>query len=253
MDTIAIIRMLILPPLSLFLVYGIGLLLQGRLPRLGRFLRIAAIFLLVLLSTQGGAWLFMRPLESLEKPLTSTRHTGAQAIVVLAAGRLRNNPEYAARDIPDAIALARLRYTAKLHHETGLPVLVSGGAATTEAGVEPLAYGMARALQDEFITPVKWQEDKSFNTAENASYAAKLLKPAGIQRILLVTDAMHMRRAKMMFEQQGMNVVAAPTQFFAREQLTYRDFFPDVESLRRSNYAIYEWLGIVWYRVKYGI
>ncbi len=253
MNTLAIIRTLILPPMSLFLMYGLGLLLQGRLLRLGRWLRITAIFLLFLLSTQAGAWLFMRPLENLTKPLLSTHNTGAQALVVLAAGRLRNNPEYGGRDIPDAISLARLRYTAKLQHETGLPVLVSGGAATTEIGIEPLAYGMMRALQDEFATPVKWLEDKSFNTAENASYSAKLLKQAGVRRILLVTDTLHMHRAKMMFEQQGFEVIAAPTQFFAQSQLTCMDFFPNIESLRRTNYALYEWLGIAWYRLRYGI
>jgi uncharacterized SAM-binding protein YcdF (DUF218 family) len=253
MNTIALVRTLILPPMSLFLIYGVGFLIQGRLPRLGHVLRITAIFLLILLSTQAGAWLFMRPLESLEKPLLSTKHTDAQAIVVLAAGRLRNNPEYSGLDIPDAIALARLRYTAKLQHETGLPVLVSGGSATSETGIEPLSYGMSRALQNEFNTPVKWIEDKSFNTAENAVYSAQLLKRAGIQHILLVTDAMHMYRAKMMFEQQGLIVIAAPTQFFSLAKITRMDFFPNVESLRRANYAIYEWLGIAWYRLRYEI
>jgi len=249
MTTVAIFRTLPLPPLSLFLLYGIGWLLRKR--RSGRIISGSAIALMFLLSTQAGAWLLVYPLENLTAPLSSSDHTGAQAIVVLAAGRLKNSPEYAGQDIPDYIALARLRYTAKLHHETGLPVLVSGGAAIPEEGIKPLADGMAGALRDDFVTPVKWLEDRSHNTAENAERSAEILKIAGIHRILLVTDAMHMYRARMIFEQQGINVVAAPTMFFARNELGLSDLLPGVEGMRRANYAIYEWLGIAWYRLRY--
>jgi len=66
-----------------------------------------------------------------------------------------------------------------------------------------------------------------------------------------VTDAMHMYRARMIFEQQGINVVAAPTMFFARNELRLSDLLPGVEGMRRTNYAIYEWLGIAWYYIRY--
>ena len=130
-------------------------------------------------------------------------------------------------------------------------MLASGGAAIPEEGIPPLSSDMASALQNEFVTPVKWLESHSVNTAENAQYSAQILKNAGIQRILLVTDAMHMPRAMMMFRQQGIDAVAAPTMFFANEPPGLSDLIPGVEGLRRSNYAIYEWLGIVWYKLRY--
>jgi uncharacterized SAM-binding protein YcdF (DUF218 family) len=244
---ITFLRTLLLPPFSLFLFYGIGLLLGKR--SYGRLLRGGSVALLFLLCTQAGAWLLMRPLENLAVPFKSAGN--AQAIVVLGAGRLRNAPEYSGRDIPDYIALARLRYATKLHRETALPVLASGGAASSKAGVVPLAYGMRRALQEDFATPVKWTEDKSYNTAENAEYSAQILKQSGIQRIVLVTDAMHMYRARIAFEKQGLDVIAAPTMFLAQGKLTLMDLLPDAEGLRRANYALYEWLGIVWYHLRY--
>lgn len=240
-----------LPPLSLFLLYGIGLLLRKQ--RIGRTLSAGAIALMLILSTQAGAWLFVHPLETPEHPLTTGNNTGAQAIVVLAAGRQRGNPEYGNQDIPDYIALARLRYAAKLHRETDLPVLVSGGLGLPEEDVASLANGMQHALQDDFATPVKWVESKSGNTAENAVYSAFILRQAGINKILLVTDAMHMRRARMMFEHEGLTVVAAPTMFFGNNDLSLSSLLPGVEGMRLSNYAIYEWLGIAWYRIRYGI
>lgn len=251
MSIVAISRLLLLPPLSLFLLYGIGLMLRNR--RIGRTLSASAIALLFFLSTQAGAWLVVHPLENLATPLASGIHSDAQAIVVLAAGRLRSTPEYGNQSIPDYIALARLRYTAKLHHETGLPVLASGGVAIPEDGIPPLSSDMAIALQNEFVTPVRWLEGRSRNTAENAQYSAQVLKKSGINRILLVTDAMHMYRAKMMFEREGLEVAAAPTMFFTNRPLGLSDLIPGVEGLRRSNYATYEWLGIAWYRVNYWI
>lgn len=250
MSTISIVRTLALPPLSLFLLYATGLIVCKYKPRLGRMLCHTSLAGLFILSTHAAAWLLVRPLENLEMPLVTTN--GAQAIVVLAAGKLRNSPEYGGRDIPDYVALARLRYTARLHHETGLPVLVSGGAGITEDNIEPLASGMVNALQNEFSTPVTWTEPTSDNTAENAQYSARILKKSGISRILLVTDAMHMHRAKVIFMHQGLEVIAAPTMFFAQDKLGLSDLLPSVEGMRLSNYAIYEWLGLVWYRLKYG-
>ena len=53
----AIVRTLLLPPLSLFLLYGIGWLLRKR--RSGRIISDSAIALMFLLSTQAGAWLLV--------------------------------------------------------------------------------------------------------------------------------------------------------------------------------------------------
>lgn len=247
----AIIQTLILPPLSLFLVYGAGLMVRAWRPRLGRMLSGGAVALLFLLCSNAGAWLLLQPLESLETPLQAETDAGAQAIVVLSAGRFEKSPEYGGKDIPDYVALARLRYAAKLQRETGLPLLVSGGYGKTDRRIEPLAHGMARVLQEDFATPVKWVEDKSGNTAENAAFSAGILKRDDVHRILLVTDAMHMRRSRMAFSQEGMEVVVAPTMFFSREELTLLDFLPGAEGLRRSRYAIYEWLGLAWYGLRY--
>src|SRR5205085_10323064 len=106
--------------------------------------------------------------------------------VVVWGGRLARAPEYGGRDVPSYITGARLRYAAKLHHETGLPILVTGGAP--DGSKEAEAIVMARSLREDFAVPVKWIELRSSNTAENASFSTQILKQAGVQRILLVTD-----------------------------------------------------------------
>ena len=246
---IAIFRTLIIPPVSLLTLALIGYLIKSWYPRLGRTISSSALLILLLVSTNVGAWLLVAPLEDLEKPLISAKNTGAQAIVVLSAGTLENNPEYGNKAIPDYIALGRIRYAAKLYRETNLPILVSGGLGNKSLHLDSLATGMAQALTNEFAIPVRWQEDQSQNTRENAEFSANILKQAGIKHILLVTDAMHMRRAKFAFDQTGLEVTCAPTVFFSRGGLSVFSLLPSVEGLRRSQYAMHEWMGLIWYRL----
>ena len=245
-------RGLILPPASLFLVIVIGLVLWRRRPRAGRVVAGPGVALGAFRWTPGGATLLVAPLERLTAPLQEPERAGAQAIVVLAAGRVRHAPEYGDRDIPDYIALARLRYAAHLQRETGLPILVSGGNGGVDKGNPggSEADSMAAALREDFGVPVKWLEDRSGDTAENAAFSAAILRAHGIHRILLVTDAMHMPRASAVFARAGLDVVSAPTMFFGRQPLSIHAWVPSAEGMRRSWYATYEWIGLAWYRVR---
>lgn len=248
-------RSLLLPPGNLFLVIAIGLLLWWRWPRTGKTIAGVGLALLALLSTTGAAGWFVVPLEARTTALVAPERAGAQAIVVLAAGQLEDAPEYGNRAIPDYVALARLRYAAHLHRKTGLPVLVSGGNG---GEIDPLtkereyakADAMAVALREDFGVPVKWIETNSRDTAENAAFSATLLRADGVKRILLVTDAMHMPRSHDVFARNGLEVVDAPTMFFRGQALGAGAWMPSAEGMRRSWYAIYEWIGIAWYRVR---
>jgi len=248
-------RSLILPPSSLFLVILVGLLLWRRWPRAGRIVSGTGLALLAFLSTSGGANLFIAPLERMTAPLLAPERAGAQAIVVLAAGRYRAAREYGGRDSPDYVALARLRYAAYLHRRTTLPLLVSGGTAgTLDPGEQPysLAASMAASLREDFRVPVTWLEDRSRDTGQNAAFSAAMLRKDGVRRILLVTDAMHMARSRAAFERAGLEVVDAPTVFLSGRGFSIHAWVPSAEGMRRSWYAIYELLGLVWYRVKSG-
>ena len=57
----------------------------------------------------------------------------------------------------------------------------------------------AKIAADEFNRPIKWQEEDSRDTRENASRTLALLKPAGIDHIVLVTHGYHMPRALRAF------------------------------------------------------
>jgi uncharacterized SAM-binding protein YcdF (DUF218 family) len=249
-------RDLLLPPGNLFVLVLVGLVIWRRWARAGKIIAGAGFAAMAFLSTNAGAGFFVTPLEAKTTVLLAPERAGAQAIVVLAAGQLENAPEYDSQAIPDYVALARLRYAAHLQRRTGLPVLVSGGNGGDKVDVNDKdreyakADAMAVALRADFGVPVKWIEPNSRDTAENAAYSAELLRPGGVKRILLVTDAMHMPRARAAFLRTGLEVVDAPTMFFRDQALGAGAWLPSAEGMRRSWYAIYEWIGIAWYNLR---
>lgn len=242
-----LISAILLPPLSAVLLCALGLCLRVRWPRLGNAVCGVALISLTILSTGAGALWLTAPLENTVPPLQSTRQLSAQAIVVLGGGRLSNAPEYGGRDVPNLTTLGRLRYGALLQRKTGLPLLVTGGSP--DGAPEGEAVLMARVLRDEFLVPVRWVEDASDNTAQNAQFSARLLQQAQVRHIVLVTDALHMPRAQRVFERQGLQVTPAPTVFYSHGRETLMRFVPSAGALRLSHYALHEWLGWIWYRM----
>lgn len=240
-------RLLLMPPLNMLALLALGLLLRRRWPRVGKGLALAAAAGLYLLSTNAGALLLVNPLEARTAPLDYRQPSGAGAIVVLGASSIENAPEYGGLDVPDPVALVRLQYAAHLRHATGLPILASGGAARGEDS-DAVAASMARALREDFRTEVAWTEERSSDTEQNAAYSAAILKQAGVRRILLVTHAMHMPRAREAFVRYGIEVVDAPTLFYSRQRWSPWMLLPSASGLYRSYYALHEWIGLGWYR-----
>ena len=172
----------------------------------------------------------------------------AQAIVVLGSGLSINAIEYGG-DTANDRSLIRLRYGAVLARRWHLPVLVTGGTPLNADRSE--ADTMSDILEQEFGVPVRWRETQSMDTADNAVMSAKLLKAAGIRRIVLVTQAFHMPRARRLFEAAGLEVVPAPTDFKGRKTwpLSPFDWLPQARALHNSYYALHECLGIAWFEL----
>ena len=239
----------LLPPLSLVILGCLGWWLARRFRFAGNIIIITSVALLLVFSTGAGSRLLVAPLENRSLPVPNPKMVNAQAIVILGGGRSFAAPEDGGRDQPSTQTLARLRHGARLHRLTGLPVLVSGGAP--DRGGESEAAVMARALREDFQIPVRWIEDTSENTAQNAAHAATLLQEAGIHRVLLVTDAIHMPRAMQIFSKTGLTVMSAATDFRSRKPLSAADFIPSAGPLQSSHYALHEWIGLVWYQLRY--
>lgn len=232
---------LLLPPASLLLLILCGLLLARsagpRRRRIGFCLAWLGGLSLLVLSLAGVGNALVFSLQT-HPPLGAQGLQRAQAIVVLGAGVYRNAPEYGG-DTVSRYALERVRYAARLARQSGLPLLLTGGSVF---GGDPEAALMRDCLEKEFGVPVRWVETRSRDTGENAALSAALLQAEGIQRIALVSHAWHMRRALPLFENQGLEVIAAPTIFHHRTDWSaFESWLPTAGEMTRI--AAHEWLG----------
>src|SRR5262249_14353307 len=147
-------------------------------------------------------------IEDRSPPVQAQQLARAQAIVVPGGNR------------------DRVHEAARLHALTGLPILLAG-KGTGDFPFEAESEKMAWMLRTQHGIEPRWVEARSANTHENAVESWCLLAPAGIQRIVVVTHAGHMVRARREFQAAGFEVVSAPLPApDPRPPLSARDFVP---------------------------
>ena len=188
-------------------------------------------------------------LRRLEAAVPQTAEFGAaQAIVVLGGDvRLGNGG-----DIPDMLgplSIERVVFAAAAYRRLRLPIAVSGGRP--RAGHASEAELMTAALKDDFAVPVAWSEDRSRTTWENALFTARLLLPAKITTVVIVTHRWHLPRALWSFRRVGFTALAWPAPPAAPHPEAVEDFLPSVAALRDTSYALHELIGGVYYRLRH--
>ncbi len=218
-----------------------------------------ALALLVLLLTSNG-WVSNTLIKSLEWQNLPANLPNADAIVVL-GGATRSKIE--PRPMVDVAEQGdRVIYAAQLYKQNKAPlIIISGGRISWRGGGSPEAKDIGDLL--EFMGVPRSsiiEEPKSLNTYENAFYVKDILAERGIERILLVTSAMHMPRALAIFKHQGIDAIAAPTDFLVSQQevmetgssiqavILYN--LPDADRIAKTTKAIKEYIGTVVYRLK---
>jgi uncharacterized SAM-binding protein YcdF (DUF218 family) len=234
-----LLRTLVLPPTGLLILAVLGVLL-ARLAATQAARRVGWGLLAVSLAT---LWLLATPAvaDRLERAaercpvLDLTHAVQAQAIVILGGGEIRMGaPEYGGPAAGMGL-LERLSYGAYLARQTQLPVLVSGTSR------EVLA--MRSSLQRDFGVQVRWADDQSRDTFQNAEFSARILKAQHVTHILLVTSANHEWRAVQEFTSAGLTVVPAPAGSWVEPVKNLFFYLPGAVGLQRSAEALYELLG----------
>jgi uncharacterized SAM-binding protein YcdF (DUF218 family) len=148
---------------------------------------------------------------------------------------------------PDGVlneqAMRRTHAAARLYREGLAPrVIISGGDPA--AGSEPQAADFMAEFATELGIPRSaiLLEKKSENTHSSAVFVSAICRDLGIQRVLLVTDAVHMRRAMAAFRAQHLSVspVSADPWSLGWESPMIR--------LHKFMAAVHEYGGLLYYR-----
>ena len=220
-----------------------------------KFVHSSIIFLVVFSNGvfSNTLWrLLEHPWERLDYSMVNS----ADGIVVLSGGGINLSPvnkKIIEWNDPDrflaGIDLYKANKSNRLIFTGGINPLISGLPPEGDIYIkEALSMGIPK--EDLFTTyPVS-------NTLEEAKAIKKLLNdeiPASQKRVILVTSAFHMHRAKRVFEREGVNILPYPVDFKSNHKIfpSLRNpliWVPNSSSLNKSSRAIREIIGRIIYR-----
>ena len=96
-------------------------------------------------------------------------------------------------------------------------------------------------------------ENKSRNTHENAEETLRLIKINGLASgsFLLITSAIHMRRAEACFKKEGLECPTFSTDHYCDPSSTFSltSILPDAEAFVMWKRMIKEWIGMLMYKI----
>ncbi len=244
-------------PLSTGLIL-LGLILLGfaRGRKAGRRLIVAGTVLLLVFSSVFTSRVLQRPLErrhaccldpvaALEARRQDTAFRSATVWIMVLGTGYHPDPRLPATSRVSSGFLARFLEGVRLHRavpRSRLLVSIPGTAASKQE---------KRRYLDELAQlaglPPKALEllELSRNTKEEAAAAAPVV---GSQPFFLVTEAVHMPRAMLIFESAGLAPIAAPVGYTSGKHpftdLNAVSLFPSAGGLGGTERAVYEYLGL---------
>jgi uncharacterized SAM-binding protein YcdF (DUF218 family) len=237
------------------LLIGILLLWLTRRQRAGKIISTLAFALLILLSYGPVPNFLLRRLESKYQPVILSQDaqapvpenlSNAKWIVVLGGGHSSDANVTAVANL-SVSTLYRLIEAIELHRRLpGSRLLVSGSAIfrsdSEAAAMAKVAEGLGIDRQNIVL------EEQSNDTEEQAVFIKRIV---GTDPFILVTSASHMPRAVALFSRQGMNLVPAPTgQRVIEASPMPREYYPQPGNLEKSEVAVYEYLGLMWAKLR---
>ncbi|MBS3743794.1 MAG: YdcF family protein [Wenzhouxiangellaceae bacterium] len=236
---------LVLPPAGPILLALIGLVLAWRDWRFGKALIVIALAVLWLLATPAVSDALKYSLERRFPPLAMGEIPGADAIVALGGGI---QPATSRNPYPDLGAASdRYWHAARLWRAGKAPeIVVSGGAMPWRDARSTEAEAAVRFLVELGVPDNRiLLESASMDTRQNAQMTEAVLRTRGARKVLLVTSALHMRRALARFEQiAGIEFVpVAADHEVAAEPPGLIRWLPDTDALDGSRRALKEYLG----------
>jgi len=214
-----------------------------------RLLVLTIVFVLLsVLSTPLACYLALGSLEWGYPPLQE-RPEDIEAIVVL-SGYVRVLDAEGKQVELGVDTLYRCLRAAEVYHQgKPCPVVVSGGKSDFTSPGPPLAVPMREFLLKLGVRDCDLLvEDRSRTTYENAVESCRLLDERGLHKIVLVTDAAHLKRAAGCFCKQGVEVIPCGCRYRARRMdWSARSLLPNPSAAEGFREAWHEWLGVGWY------
>lgn len=231
--------------LLLSMIMGTYLVIKGG-SLLMKLLSILTVLLMVITFTGLGVKLFLLPLEDYAV-YDLESYQNPHPIVVLGGGI--NHGVEAGRAELSAASLRRLTYGYQLYRKLESTIIFTGGVGVgyedaSEAGTAgEWLINMGVAADDIYL------ETRARTTFENAVYVKEWLQKSEIQKIYLVTSAVHLPRSAAVFNEQGIDFIPVPAGHLYDRDFVWLDYLPNRSALTANMSALHEWLGLLWYKI----
>ena len=148
----------------------------------------------------------------------------------------------------------RYVHGARLYHAKRARKILLSGARDPRRLPGPTEAQLGAEFLNRLGVPAEHQilDNDSRTTQEHVDNVARLLKENDMDTFLLVTTAIHMRRAEAVFRAGDLEPIAVATDFRRRSDArsTLWHFIPNVHSLSGSTAAIHEYFGYWFYRIR---
>jgi len=164
-------------------------------------------------------------------------------LLVLGSGHT-TNPELSPLSQMSQTAMMRLGEGIRIYKELeDAKLIVSGFGGNDKTAHAIISKKVAISLgvdEKNIIT-----QEKAKDTFEEAVYAKKTI---GDEKFILVTSATHMPRSMQIFKNTQMNPIAAPTNYYSKEDGEFLSY-PQVSELEKTTISMHEYLGISYYKI----
>lgn len=220
-------------------------------PRRAAFLFIALIVFIALLGTSPVRNLLLGPLEN-KYSLSQQQLQQADAYVVLGGGIINKPQALSPYDKLPLSSLKRCLATAYWYKRYAHPIIVCGGAPLRNGESE--ARYLKEVLLELGIPEKQIQvEGLSRNTYENIFNAQTIMRRQHWQKAILVTSASHLPRSMQEAKKLKLQSSPLPCDFHIpqNEKVSFEEFLPNYKALQDSNTALKEYVGLIYYRIRY--
>lgn len=244
---------LVFTPIGIFCFFiALALIFKkfGRIRAYRIILAVTCIWLLVI-TTKFIPDLMVNSLESQYQSYKVSQNPGERGesdILILGAG-FSDDPSLPPNDQLENSTLARLCEGLRIHHILPDSRIICGGI------IEHLTFKQSEAVSLAAVgLGVDPSNVETFDiTSNNTEGEVKgyIRKYGDARKLILVTDAIHIPRAMMLFRKHGIEPVPAPANHILKHGSYQSPFcwLPSITNITKMNAALHEYLGILWIKL----
>ncbi len=236
-------------PLTYVFILLVVTLVFYRKSRLGKTCLWLALLILMLFGTHPVPNMLIRMLENRYELVSPLPHVDAVIVLTGAVNLRLSTPEH----IEFTDGVERILKGIRLVQEGyGEVLIIAGGSGDIYDQTKSEAVFLQQFAIDFGVPKERILIDPSSrNTYENAVNTKAMMEQHGIFTSILVTTASHLPRSMGCFKKLGIEPIPYPVDFHSSPDPDYHilDLIPSADALRRTSFALHEYIGILSYKL----